>query len=65
MAEIKKSAKTFEEKMERLDAIVKQMDLNTQPLDDMLKLYEEAQKLIKELNQELKDAKEKVAKYIE
>lgn len=57
--------KTFEVKMKRLDEIVAIMDSNELPLNDTLKLYEEAQQLIKELEKELKEAKEKVAKYIE
>ena len=57
--------KTFEDKMKRLDEIVAVMDTNELPLDETLKMYEEAQQLIKELEKELKEAKEKVAKYIE
>ena len=57
--------KTFEDKMKRLDEIVAVMDTNEFPLDETLKMYEEAQQLIKELEKELKEAKEKVAKYIE
>lgn len=57
--------KTFEEKMKRLDEIVAIMDSNELPLDETLKMYEEAQQLINELEKELKEAKEKVAKYIE
>ncbi len=57
--------KTFEIKMKRLDEIVAIMNSNELPLEDTLKLYEEAQQLIKELEKELKEAKEKVAKYIE
>ncbi len=57
--------KTFENKMKRLDEIVAVMDSNELPLDETLKMYEEAQLLIKELEKELTEAKEKVAKYIE
>ena len=57
--------KTFEIKMKRLDEIVAIMNSNELSLEDTLKLYEEAQQLIKELEKELKEAKEKVAKYIE
>ncbi len=65
MATKNENKQTFENKMKRLDEIVTTMDQNELPLDDTLKLYEEAQELIKELEKELKEAKEKVAKYIE
>lgn len=58
-------SKSFEEKMKRLDEIVSIMDSNELPLDETLKMYEEAQALIKELEKELTEAKEKVAKYVE
>lgn len=58
-------SKSFEEKMKRLDEIVSIMDSNELPLDETLKMYEEAQVLIKELEKELTEAKEKVAKYVE
>jgi exodeoxyribonuclease VII small subunit len=63
MAETKKKL-TFELKMDRVDKIVELMDSNTLPLNEILKLYSEAQDLIKELEEELTKAKEKVAKYI-
>ncbi len=56
---------TFEEKMKRLDEIVTTMDTNELSLEEILKIYEEAQTLIKDLETELKEAKEKVAKYVE
>lgn len=65
MATKSENKKTFEIKMKRLDEIVAIMNSNELPLEDTLKLYEEAQQLIKELEKELKEAKEKVAKYIE
>lgn len=65
MATKNENKKTFEEKMKRLDEIVVIMDSNELPLDETLKLYEEAQVLIKDLEKELKDAKSKVAKYVE
>jgi exodeoxyribonuclease VII small subunit len=63
MAETKKKELNFEKKMERLDVIVNKLDSETLPLEEALKLYEEAQVLIKDLSEELKNAKEKVAKY--
>lgn len=65
MATKSENKKTFEIKMKRLDEIVAIMNSNELPLEDTLKLYEEAQQLIKELEKELKESKEKVAKYIE
>jgi exodeoxyribonuclease VII small subunit len=65
MAAKNENKKTFEEKMKRLDEIVVIMDSNELPLDETLKLYEEAQVLIKDLEKELKEAKTKVAKYVE
>ena len=55
----------FEQKMMRVDEIVKIMDSNDLPLENILNLFTEAQELIKQLEDELKSAKEKVAKYIE
>jgi Exonuclease VII small subunit len=65
MAESKKKELTFEQKMSKLDDIVEKLNSGTLPLEQTLKLYEEAQNLILELSTELKNAKEKVAKYIE
>ena len=54
--------KTFEEKMKRLDEIVEKMNDNSAvSLEETLKLYEEAQILIKDLEKELNEAKEKIA----
>jgi len=64
MSEAKKKTVTFETKMNKLDEIVKRLDSEVLPLDETLTLYEEAQKLVNELSLELKDAKEKVTKYI-
>ena len=52
----KKKALTFEEGMERLEAIAGQMERGELPLDELLKLYEEGMKLSKELNQKLEAA---------
>ena len=50
---------TFEEKLARLDEIVKKMSESNAPLNEMLSLYEEAQKLIKEETDTLNEAKAK------
>jgi exodeoxyribonuclease VII small subunit len=59
-----RSKMTFEEKMKKLDEIVKTMSENKLPLEDTIKIFEEGQKLIKELKEQLKIAEEKVVKEI-
>jgi exodeoxyribonuclease VII small subunit len=51
---------TFEEKMQRLDEIVKIMSDNKLPLEETINIFEEGQKLIKELKEQLTKAEEKV-----
>ncbi len=60
MAEKKKL--TFEEKMEKLTNIVKEIDSGELDLDKSLALYDEAQKLIKDLSDTIEKAKEKINK---
>ena len=60
MAEKKKL--TFEEKMEKLTNIVKEIDSGELDLDKSLALYDEAQKLIKDLSDTIEKAKEKIKK---
>lgn len=55
---------TFEEKMKRLDEIVKIMSENKLPLEETISIFEEGQLLIKELKEQLKTAEEKVVKEI-
>ena len=52
--------KNFEVKMKELDEIVIKMNSNDVKLDDMLSLYEKAQVLIKELEEEINNAKSKI-----
>lgn len=54
---------SFETKLQRLDEIVDQIENETLPLEKSIALYEEGQKLIKELEKELKDAEEKIGKF--
>ena len=54
--------KTFEEKMVRLEDIVKEIDKAEASLDENLKLYIEGVELIKEIEKTLTDAKEKIQK---
>lgn len=60
MAEKKKL--TFEEKMEKLTNIVKEIDSGELDLDKSLALYDEAQKLIKDLSDTIEKVKEKINK---
>ncbi len=52
----KKKTPSFEEGLERLEAIAGQMERGELPLDELLKLYEEGMKLSAELNQKLEAA---------
>lgn len=54
--------KTFEEKMIRLEDIVKEIDKAEASLDENLKLHIEGVELIKDIEKTLTDAKEKIQK---
>jgi exodeoxyribonuclease VII small subunit len=56
---------SFEEKLARLNEIVEKVENETLPLEESLKLYEEGNALIKELEATLKDAQKKIGKYSE
>ena len=60
-----KKEKTFEEKLNRLNEIVDKVENETLPIEESLKLYEEGNALIKELEATLKDAQKKIGKYSE
>lgn len=51
---------TFEQKMQRLEAIVKLLESGQVELDQSLALYEEGSKLASELAKTLSDAKIKI-----
>lgn len=53
-------SKTFEQKMQRLDEIVKLLESGTLELDKSLALYEEGSKLASELSKTLEEAKIKI-----
>ena len=55
----------FEKEMARLDEIVAAVSSESLPLDECLKLYQEAQEIIKKLEIALKEAEEKVEKIID
>ena len=56
----KKTEKTFEEKLSRLNEIVEKVENTTLSLDDAMKLYEEGNALIKELQKSLDEAETKI-----
>ena len=55
----------FEKELNRLKEIVSLIQQKKLSLDESLKLYEEGNKIVKLLNEELKKAEEKVEKVIE
>lgn len=57
---MEKKEKTFEEKLTRLNEIVEKVENETLPIEESLKLYEEGNALIKELEATLKEAEKKI-----
>ncbi|MFA6619955.1 MAG: exodeoxyribonuclease VII small subunit [Bacilli bacterium] len=57
---MEKKEKSFEEKLTRLNEIVEKVENETLPIEESLKLYEEGNALIKELETTLKDAEKKI-----
>ena len=55
----------FEKEMKRLDEIANKISSQDLPLDERLALYQEGQKIIKNLEKALAEAAEKVEKVIE
>ena len=51
---------TFEEKLTRLNEIVEKVENTTLSLEDAMKLYEEGNSLIKELQKSLDEAETKI-----
>ena len=54
----------FAKEIERLDQIVDEVSSKALPLDESLKLYEEGTKIIKELEEALKEAEKKVEQIV-
>ena len=54
----------FAKEIKRLDEIVDEVSSKALPLDESLKLYEEGTKIIKELEEALKEAEKKVESVI-
>lgn len=51
---------TFEEKMNKLEKLIKQLESGDNSLDDSVKLYQEGIKLAKECHQELQKAEKTI-----
>ncbi len=64
MAETKTKKVSFEDKLKRLDQIVKAIEEKTLSLDESIKLYEEGSKIIVDLEATLKEAESKVESVI-
>ncbi len=56
----KKTEKTIEEKLTRLNEIVEKVENTTLSLEDAMKLYEEGNALIKDLQKSLDEAETKI-----
>lgn len=56
--------KTFEESLLKLEVIIRELESGEVPLDDMVKKYTEAMKLVKFCNQKLANATETVNKIL-
>ena len=56
----KKTEKTFEEKLNRLNEIVEKVENTTLSLENAMKLYEEGNALIKDLQKSLDEAETKI-----
>ena len=55
-----KTEMSFEQSMERLDAIVKKLEKGEAPLDESLKLFEEGTALVAACSKKLDEAEQKV-----
>ena len=60
-----KKEETFEEKLSKLDEIVKKLERGDIPLDDAVKEFNSAMMLAKECDEKLKKAEESLNKLIE
>lgn len=54
----------FEKEIKRLDEIVEKISSKALPLEESLKLYEEGNKIIAELEKALQEAEEKIEKIV-
>jgi len=56
---------TFEQRLERLEAVVEQLESGEAGLDDSLRLYAEGAELVKACRKTLADAEKRIAKLTE
>ncbi len=59
-----KEEKTFEENLNNLEEIVKNLESGNIPLDDAINKFNEAMKIAKECNDKLKSAEENINKIL-
>lgn len=59
-----KEEKTFEENLETLEEIVKNLESGSIPLDDAINKFNDAMKIAKECNDKLKSAEENINKIL-
>ncbi|WP_303295240.1 exodeoxyribonuclease VII small subunit [Methanobrevibacter woesei] len=57
--------KSFEEKLDELESLVKQLESENVPLKEAVELYTQANKLLKECGDELNDTKKLIQKISE
>jgi len=58
-------SKNFEENLENLESLVKELETGDLPLEDAIDKYTVAMKLIKECDEALNESKDKIAKISE
>ena len=63
--ETKKDKKTFEEAIARLEEIVRLLESGNAPLDASLTLFEEGTALVKQCNEQLDSAEQKIKKLVQ
>jgi exodeoxyribonuclease VII small subunit len=59
----KEKGVSFEDKLTRLDEIVEKVENSTLPLEESIRLFEEGNALIKDLQKTLDDAEKKIGEY--
>ena len=64
MAKGKEKKPSFEEALERLETIVKEMETGTVSLEDMMKHFEEGTALVKYCNEKLNEVERKIEQLV-
>ena len=64
MAEKKDKELSFEESLEKLEDIVKKLEVGDVPLDDAIEEFNKAMKLAKSCDEKLKKAEESITKLV-